>query len=318
MVKIRGAGGDSNLIKENLSVGMLYSLSEIAQMLDVQMTALQRRGVFHKAGSDAFVIFVTLDEGPYSNALNKKASILFWEGQRNNREAEKWFAEGKVFCHVFAHDVIKTPYVYYGRAFPIRFHLSEPGIPSKFVLYLPDYDEEKRMKSEDMAEIPYVVSIVETEKKSIQKIRIGQDEYRKSVVQLWHGKCAVTGVDETSWLIASHIKPWRESNDKEKFDPRNSLLLTPDYDKLFDLGVISFSPDNGKIILPENASFRFWKNLHKLGIDDQKSLSDVPSGTDGYLDYHNHRIFGFKQFDNLDSETIIENLVSERKLSFSG
>ncbi|MDD4573870.1 MAG: hypothetical protein PHR69_06605, partial [Sphaerochaeta sp.] len=34
-----------------------------------------------------------------------------------------------------------------------------------------------------------------------------------------------------------------------RVDPKNSLILSPTYDKLFDLGLITFKPNSGKIEL---------------------------------------------------------------------
>lgn len=48
-------------------------------------------------------------------------------------------------------------------------------------------------------------------------------------------------------LIASHIKPYVRSDDNEKFDANNGLLLSKNIDSLFDLKYISFD-DNGSII----------------------------------------------------------------------
>ena len=60
---------------------------------------------------------------------------------------------------------------------------------------------------------------------------------------------------------SSHIKPWRESSSQVRIDPNNSLLLSPNYDKLFDRVVISFNPDNGKIILPEVLTYFYERIL---------------------------------------------------------
>ena len=58
----------------------------------------------------------------------------------------------------------------------------------------------------------------------------------------------MTGVRQISHLRASHIKPWRESNDFEKLDGNNGLLLAPHIDHLFDGGWISFA-DNGDLLV---------------------------------------------------------------------
>ena len=55
-------------------------------------------------------------------------------------------------------------------------------------------------------------------------------------MRLWGGRCAVTGLDLPLLLRASHIKPWRDSDNRERLDPYNGLLLSPSYDAAFDWG----------------------------------------------------------------------------------
>ena len=73
-------------------------------------------------------------------------------------------------------------------------------------------------------------------------------------------KCMVEKL-EYPVLIASHIKPFRNSNDDEAFDPNNGLLLSKTLDSLFDLNYISFA-DDGHIIfynrVPDDVK-RFWQ-----------------------------------------------------------
>ncbi|HET9245398.1 MAG TPA: HNH endonuclease signature motif containing protein, partial [Xanthobacteraceae bacterium] len=49
-------------------------------------------------------------------------------------------------------------------------------------------------------------------------------------------------------LRASHIKPWRESSDRERLDPANGLLLTANLDALFNDGLIAFD-DEGQMLV---------------------------------------------------------------------
>lgn len=66
-------------------------------------------------------------------------------------------------------------------------------------------------------------------------------------------------------LIASHIKPFIESDENEAYDPNNGLLLSRTIDSLFDLKYISFT-DDGNILFSKRISDdvkEFWKN-HKL------------------------------------------------------
>ncbi|WP_286970719.1 HNH endonuclease [Flavobacterium sp. UBA4854] len=90
---------------------------------------------------------------------------------------------------------------------------------------------------------------IETEKIRLIKLRIQQSLFRKMVVKHWE-KCAITKCENQSILIASHIKPWKDSDNLEKLDPFNGILLSPIYDKLFDKYLISFD-DNGNILISD-------------------------------------------------------------------
>lgn len=82
--------------------------------------------------------------------------------------------------------------------------------------------------------------IGDTRKEQLIMARRGQGIF-KANVRLNEKRCRVTGVSDNRFLIASHIKPWSKSDDQEKLDGRNGLLLTPHIDKLFDNGFVSFS-----------------------------------------------------------------------------
>ncbi len=82
-------------------------------------------------------------------------------------------------------------------------------------------------------------------------------------------------------LIASHIKPFIDSDEKEAYDPNNGLLLSRTIDSLFDLKYISFE-DNGRIIFSnkvEEDVKDFWKDY----VLDEKILNEERKK---YLAYH--------------------------------
>ena len=82
----------------------------------------------------------------------------------------------------------------------------------------------------------------ETERDILAKARIGQGRFRAGLVAAW-GKgevCALTCIAVSELLIASHIKPWRESTNEERLDPMNGLLLVAHADRLFDRFLLSF------------------------------------------------------------------------------
>lgn len=296
-------------LRARLTIGDLYNRDDIARMMGRDPNAFKNRGVNRVSGADCFAIFVTIDKRsdatPYADELNEDGNLLFWEGQTNMKSAESYFDQG-LDCFAFVRSRSRDPFKYYGRCVPVRTCILPPGQSSRFVLGLWEYAAYKERRLGEQISSP-TPDYLETERNAIQAVRTKQKAYRDAVVDFWHGRCAVSGVDEPGWLIASHIKPWRESSDRERVDPRNSLLLSPDYDKLFDKGVISFNPDNGKILLPEHMTRSVEANLERLGIDDTRTLSSVPDGTDAYLEYHRRRIFGYRAKDEDD----VDNLVSQ-------
>lgn len=87
-----------------------------------------------------------------------------------------------------------------------------------------------------------------TSRKGLVTSRVGQGWYRQAIRQKFNDKCAVTGASNSQILIASHIVPWRDATDDERLDENNGILLSPNYDALFDKHLISFT-DEGAIIV---------------------------------------------------------------------
>ena len=84
-------------------------------------------------------------------------------------------------------------------------------------------------------------------KKAIINARVNQGIFRDLLLKRYN-KCCLCGMENHTLLIASHIKPWAESETKEKSDVNNGFLMCPNHDKLFDKGYITFDND-GKIII---------------------------------------------------------------------
>ncbi|WP_339756803.1 HNH endonuclease [Algoriphagus aquimarinus] len=126
-------------------------------------------------------------------------------------------------------------------------------------------------------------SLTETEKQSIILSRRGQGKYRNNLIKIW-GRCSISGFTDSRLLVASHIKPWNRSDNTERIDPFNGLLLIPTYDKLFDLGLISFS-EKGEILISEQLT-----NYHLLSLSHNIRITIAPDHLK-YLDFHNKIIF---------------------------
>jgi putative restriction endonuclease len=95
-------------------------------------------------------------------------------------------------------------------------------------------------------------SLSETEREYIAKRRVTQGLFREALKKKFKEKCVLTGL-ETDFLIASHIKPWSISDNQERNDVNNGLLLAVPIDTLFDKRLISFN-DDGSIIISKGLS----------------------------------------------------------------
>lgn len=128
-------------------------------------------------------------------------------------------------------------------------------------------------------------NLTETEKQRLINSRIGQGEFRKNLLALW-GKCCITGCDYKGILRASHIKPWCDSDNHERLDKFNGLLLSPNYDALFDTGLISFS-DKGEILISANTPDSVIK---LVGLSTETKINLQPEHAK-YLAWHRTWVF---------------------------
>ncbi len=125
-----------------------------------------------------------------------------------------------------------------------------------------------------------------TEKEALVKSRVGQGMFRRELIEYWHG-CAISGCQLTWMLVASHIKPWRDADNQERLDAYNGLLLLPNYDKLFDLGYITFD-QKGRIMCSRLLD-KF--DRETIGITDELHLAKIEQRHLKYLKYHNENCF---------------------------
>ncbi|WMY08104.1 HNH endonuclease [Paraburkholderia phenoliruptrix] len=92
---------------------------------------------------------------------------------------------------------------------------------------------------------PQSLGVPETTRLALANARIGQGGYRKRMLRLWGGQCAISECSLTSVLVASHAKSWALSSNIERLDEFNGLILAASIDRLFDVGLIGFADDGG-------------------------------------------------------------------------
>ena len=129
----------------------------------------------------------------------------------------------------------------------------------------------------------------------LTRARIGQDFFRKAVLTAYNHCCCVSGICHDALLIASHIKPWKVSDQKtERTNPRNGLCLSPLYDKTFDSGLMTvdeqmrivFSSEIKQCASPDVVRHFFYQyEGNKLRLPNRF----IPDLT--FLEYHRRNIF---------------------------
>lgn len=128
----------------------------------------------------------------------------------------------------------------------------------------------------------------ETEKQMLVVARRGQGLFRQRVSSI-EKACRVTGVTGMEYLRASHVKPWRDSNNDERLNGENGLMLSPDVDQLFDRGFIGFE-NNGDVLVSPVVDRG---ELARMGLTSDL-LSNVGSFSEGqksFLEFHRESVF---------------------------
>ena len=124
-------------------------------------------------------------------------------------------------------------------------------------------------------------ALTETEKSTLVLARRGQGKFRDRV-QTVEPNCRVTGVSAEKFLIASHIKPWKDSDNQERLSGNNGLFLSPHIDRLFDSGFISFTPA-GKMLVSDSLDADV---LPKWHVDPGMSVGKFNGEQAYFLEYH--------------------------------
>lgn len=132
------------------------------------------------------------------------------------------------------------------------------------------------------------------ERMTVVKQRVNQSFFRNAVLSSYNNACCITGLSTSQMLVASHIKPWSDSDDSEKANPTNGLCLNGLHDKAFDKGfltvdenyIIHISKDITDVVNGETVEryFKFYNNK-KIMMPD-RFLPNIE-----YLQYHNDMIY---------------------------
>lgn len=141
----------------------------------------------------------------------------------------------------------------------------------------------------------------ETNRLVEQRARLGQHRFAREVLRNYDHRCGFCGfaprsIPRRRMLVASHIKPWRVSTNRERLDPRNGVAACPVHDSAFDSGLLAI---NGEYRI--HRSDRLEASLaadegseHYFGEAILRSRLLVPehgAPLRKYVDYHKTHVF---------------------------
>lgn len=269
-----------------IQIGKKYERPWLAALWGFRGYEAISRGVFCPKGGGQIILFVTRIKQDSLEQYNDYISgeYLFWEGEKGHGNDQRIVSSPKSgeAVHLFYREIHHSAFEYKGIIRVLKM-AAIPNRPTKFVFQLihdQSAADDLRMHENEIQSLP------ETERQSLIKARIGQGNFRQQLLDMWDG-CAVTEVKLPNVLRASHIKPWRFSSNAERLNPYNGLLLLPQYDQLFDKGLISFSED-GEILTSPALEFIA---PSKLGINRDDKLRSISTDHLPFLEYHRTEIF---------------------------
>jgi len=272
-----------------LKFGQSYERKFLARLWGYQSFHAISKGVVTPANTNYIIFFVTKDKQEALTQYNDyiDGNMLFWEGEEKHSSDKRVVEANKNQdeIHLFYRDTHHSPFVYFGRISLTDFQLRE-NAPSEFVFRIEALSTEVDAFKEVREHVAEYKTLALTEQERIVVSRLGQGNFRRNVIRLW-GSCSVTGLQNVSLLRASHIKPWKHSDNKERLSPYNSLLLIPDYDFLFDRGYISFK-NNGSVLVSQRLS-PFARRVFDVRGDLE--LRKVFPENKEYLEFHRSEVF---------------------------
>lgn len=133
------------------------------------------------------------------------------------------------------------------------------------------------------------------DQEEIQRRRIGQRFFREAILTAYDHRCCVTGIAHDALLVASHIKPWKDSDPAtERTNPRNGLCLSPLYDRAFDAGLMTVDEEYRVVIssailqsMPEEIGRRHFHCHH----GKELALPNRFTPDQQFLQFHRDSVF---------------------------
>ncbi|MEI8140199.1 MAG: HNH endonuclease [bacterium] len=124
------------------------------------------------------------------------------------------------------------------------------------------------------------------------KTRVNQHFFRKMILQVYDGRCCITGLDIPQVLRASHIVGWAEDKDN-RLNPTNGLCLSATFDAAFDAHLISLDEQFHLIFSPQLKDHHTNKAFQQQFQPFENHAVTLPltfTPSQSFLQYHRERL----------------------------
>lgn len=131
---------------------------------------------------------------------------------------------------------------------------------------------------------------VEDRVRNVKTRGAAQKVFADRVKAYYKHVCAITGMSQKEFLVASHIVPWKDDHNN-RTNPQNGICLSVLCDRAFDQGYITFL-DDGKMIISEYAKrdkvlFEYLKQYEGVKINMKMLMSPNVE----FLKWHREHVF---------------------------
>jgi putative restriction endonuclease len=174
-----------------------------------------------------------------------------------------------------------------------EFSLDGENLITEAAKILAQYKNQSLTDLVDLSDLPDLPE--GNEKQQIIKARLNQSFFRDTLFSSYHSACCITGINIPALLVASHIKPWKDSNPKnERISPANGLLLNAFHDKAFDKGYISINTQYEIMVSTKVSEFTINQTCQEWFMAYKGKKITLPEKflpCKEFIEYHNDIVF---------------------------
>ncbi|MFV0499836.1 MAG: HNH endonuclease [Bacilli bacterium] len=136
-----------------------------------------------------------------------------------------------------------------------------------------------------------VTDLKKPDPKTSKYYRVGQNQYRRKMIEKYNGKCAFCGFHVEHVLVASHAKRWEACDSVfERLDDNNGFLLCANHDKMFDSGHLTIDVYNNKYIFSNFLNKNDLKQCKSTFPNDTLNFT-ISANMKKYLRVHTETVF---------------------------